>query len=184
MIVPGRVAFGRNIITRLLSADKQIQPCGIDLTLKRVMTWSSPGAIDFTNAHRKASQTVEIPFQRLSKSRGATSGTSESNAQGIETDYIDIACGSCLVEFNECINMPLDPMGQIFVRSSLFRSGALVYAGVMDSGYQGAIEAVLQVVNPHGLRLYRDAKMAQIVFHAMSEPVEGYNGVYQGRAHV
>lgn len=184
MIIPGRVAFGRNIITRLLSADKQMQPCGIDLTLKRVMTWSSPGAIDFTNAHRKTAQTVEVPFQRRSRSRSATSETSESSAQGIETDYIDVACGSYLVDFNESIDMPLDLMGQIFVRSSLFRSGALVHAGVMDSGYQGAIGAMLQVVNPHGLRLYRDAKMAQIVFYAMSELVEGYNGVYQGRTHV
>lgn len=80
--------------------------------------------------------------------------------------------------------MPLDLMGQILVRSSLFRSGALVHAGVMDSGYQGVVGAILQVVNPHGLQLMRDAKLAQIVFHQMSEPVEGYSGVYQGRTFV
>lgn len=34
-------------------------------------------------------------------------------------------------------------MGQLFVRSSLFRSGALVSAGVMDAGYQGAIGLLL-----------------------------------------
>jgi dUTP pyrophosphatase len=62
----------------------------------------------------------------------------------------------------------------------LFRAGALVSAGLMDSGYHGAVGGMLQVVNPHGLRLYRDARLAQIVFHQMSEPVEGYQGQYQG----
>jgi dUTP pyrophosphatase len=37
------------------------------------------------------------------------------------------------------VDTPLDAMGQLFVRRSLFRSGALVNAGVMDAGYQGAI---------------------------------------------
>ena len=50
----------------------------------------------------------------------------------------------------------------------------------MDSGYKGAVGAMLQVVNPHGLLLFRDARLAQMVFHQMSEPVEGYSGVYQG----
>jgi dUTP pyrophosphatase len=50
----------------------------------------------------------------------------------------------------------------------------------MDSGYRGAAGALLQVVNPHGLRLWKDARMAQIVFHQMKEQTEGYQGVYQG----
>lgn len=88
--------------------------------------------------------------------------------------------GAYLVEVNEMVDVPLDLMGQIFVRSSLFRSGALLSAGVMDSGYQGAVGAMLQVVNPQGLILFRDARLAQLVFHQMSEPVEGYSGRYQG----
>lgn len=88
--------------------------------------------------------------------------------------------GAYLVEFNETVDMPLSMMGQIFVRSSLFRSGALLSAGVIDSGYKGAVGVMLQVVNPHGLLLFRNARLAQMVFHQMSEPVEGYSGVYQG----
>ena len=105
-------------------------------------------------------------------------------AENCPIEYAELPCGSYLVEFNESVDMPLEVMGQIFVRSSLFRSGALIHAGVMDSGYKGAVGAMLQVVNPHGLRLLRDAKLAQMVFHQMSEPVEGYNGVYQGRTSV
>lgn len=88
--------------------------------------------------------------------------------------------GAYLVEFNETVDTPLSLMGQIFVRSSLFRSGALLSVGVMDSGYKGAVSAMLQVVNLHGLLLFRNARLAQMAFHQMSEPVEGYNGVYQG----
>ena len=75
-------------------------------------------------------------------------------------------------------------MGQVFVRSSLFRSGALVSAGVMDSGYSGAVGGLLQVLNPLGLRLYRDARLAQIIFHEMKESVQGYSGMYQNRQNV
>ncbi|KAF2109588.1 dUTP diphosphatase [Lophiotrema nucula] len=136
MIMPGRVALSRKVIAQLLSAEHQNQPCGIDLTLKRTMTWTSPGTID----------------------------------NNCPSEYIDVSCGFYLVEFNELVSMPLDLMGQILVRSSLFRSGVLIHAGVMDSGYKGAIGAMLQ--------------LAQKVFHQMSEPVEGYSGVYHGRTFV
>ncbi|KAH7078204.1 putative dUTP diphosphatase Dut [Paraphoma chrysanthemicola] len=168
MIIPGRVALSRKVITQLLSAKHQTQPCGVDLTLKRILKWSSPGTIDFDNTQRKTAQTIEIPFE------------TDPNP----SEYLDLACGSYLVEFNELVDMPLDLMGQILVRSSLFRSGALIHAGVMDSGYKGPIGAMLQVVNSHGLRLFRDAKLAQMVFHQMTESVEGYSGVYQGRSFV
>lgn len=51
----------------------------------------------------------------------------------------------------------------------------------MDSGYKGSVGALLQVVNPHGITLHENARLAQMVFHQMSEEVEeGYSGVYQG----
>ncbi|KAF2855188.1 putative dUTP diphosphatase Dut [Plenodomus tracheiphilus IPT5] len=196
MIIPGRVALQRSIITHLRSAPQQVQPCGIDLTLKRVMKWSSGAVIDFDNTHRKTGRTIEMPFHSHpqpqivaapttgSTNQNSTSGAAAQMETPISENYIDLASGSYLVEFNENVDMPLDLMGQILVRSSLFRSGALVHAGVMDSGYKGPIGAMLQVVNPHGIRLLQNAKLAQMVFHQMSEPVEGYSGVYQGRSHV
>ncbi|KAF3035269.1 hypothetical protein E8E11_003541 [Didymella keratinophila] len=163
MILSGRTAISRSIITTLLSATHQTQPCGVDLTLKRFMLWTSPDTIDFNNTDRKTADTSTIRF--------------ESSDAG---SFLDLTIGSYLVEFNETVDMPLDVMGQVFVRSSPWRSGALVQAGVTDSGYKGAVGAMLQVVNTHGLRLMRDAKLAQMVFHQMSEKVEGYIGVYQG----
>lgn len=101
-----------------------MQPCGIDLSLKRVLGWKSAGVVDFDNVYRKTSATAEIPFQKL-------------QCQSKESLHLDP--GAYLIEFNETVDTPLDAMGQLFVRSSLFRSGALVNAGVMDAGYQGAI---------------------------------------------
>lgn len=165
MILPGRSLITRSIIRNVKYPTLQAQPCGVDLTLKRVLKWTSPGIIDFDNQLRQPASTEEIPFP-----------SSKENT----TPYVDLTQGSYLVEFNETVSVPLDVMGEIFVRSSLFRSGVTIHAGVMDSGYTGAVGGLMQVVNPMGLRLYPAARLAQFVFHQMSEKVEGYNGVYQG----
>lgn len=161
MIFAGRSLIRRGTIGGVISAPLQSQPCGVDLTLKRVLTWASAGAVDFDNRLRESASTEDVHMP--------------ASLNGIH-----LSTGSYLVEFNETVSVPLDMMGQIFVRSSLFRSGALLNAGVMDSGYNGAVGALLQVVNPFGLRLYENARLAQLVFHHMNEPVKGYNGVYQG----
>ncbi|KAJ7653080.1 deoxyuridine 5'-triphosphate nucleotidohydrolase [Mycena polygramma] len=152
MILSGRAVFSRQIVQNLISAQRQVQPCGIDLSLKRVLAWTSAGVVDFDNTFRKTADTIEIPFEGVLELR------------------LHLRPGAYLVEFNETIDVPLDVMGSLYVRSSLFRSGALVSAGGM-----------LQVVNPHGLTLYKNAKLAQFVFHEMKEKVDGYSGVYQNK---
>ncbi|KAJ5120854.1 uncharacterized protein N7515_010242 [Penicillium bovifimosum] len=164
MILPGRSLI-TSIIRNVQHPKLQVQPCGVDLTLKRVLKWTSPSIIDLDNQHRQTAATEEIPF---------------TAHDGAKEPYLDLAKGSYLVEFNETVSVPLDAMGQIFVRSSLFRSGVLLHAGVMDSGYEGAVGALMQVVNFAGLRVYPSARLAQFVFHRMTEEVEGYKGVYQG----
>jgi dUTP pyrophosphatase len=130
------------------------------------MKWISPRTIDFSNNNRKTAFTTELPFLP----------ERDDNIR----EKIGLDMGSYLVEFNETVDVPLDLRGQILVRSSLFRSGALVTAGVLDSGYKGVIGALLQVLNPQGIILHRDARLAQIVFYQMAEKVEGYSGMYQG----
>lgn len=183
MILPGHVLVSRKIINDLVSPSLQVQPCGVDLTLKRVLTWTSAGTVDLDNSHRQPASTMEIPFTKTKSTSSSSSRDDDDDDDGHEA-VIDLPPGSYLVEFNETVSVPLDVMGQVFVRSSLFRSGALLSAGVMDAGYTGAVGAMLQVVNPAGLRVYREARLGQFVFHQMSEPVEGYDGVYQGSTRV
>lgn len=193
MLLPGRSVIPK-IIGNVRSAKVQAQPCGVDLTLKRVKAWTSAGIVDFDNSQRLNASTVEIPFisqpeqlQNLTARSHLTPHLTRSQDPAVLGKHMGgrqlavmLEPGAYLVEFNETVDMPLTLMGQIFVRSSLFRSGALLSAGVMDSGYKGAVGAMLQVINPHGLVLARDARLAQMVFHQMSEPVKGYRGVYQG----
>lgn len=70
-------------------------------------------------------------------------------------------------------------MATVFPRSSLWRSGVGISAGVIDAGYEGAMGALMEVKNPNGVVLYKDSKLAQVVFEKMEETVEGYSGIYQ-----
>ncbi|OQD89854.1 hypothetical protein PENANT_c002G00913 [Penicillium antarcticum] len=92
---------------------------------------------------------------------------------------ISLHPGAYLVDFNETVQVPRDCMGSIFPRSLLWRSGVGITAGIVDAGYEGALGALIEVKNPHGVVLYQNAKLAQIVFEELSEAVEGYNGIYQ-----
>lgn len=170
MILPGRIAYARGILSNIRCSKTQVQPCGIDLSLKQVLTLTSSGCIDFSNSQRQTSASTTVPFD-----------TSRIDLHNEILPSVHLQQGNYLVEFNELIHMPLDIMGQIFVRSSLFRSGAQINAGVMDSGYEGVIGAMLTVGNPFGLRLYKDARLAQMVFHQLTEPTESYDGQYQAR---
>ncbi|KAI0403164.1 dUTPase-like protein [Xylaria palmicola] len=150
----------RAIVRNLRSAAQQVQPCGVDLSLQRVLKWTSPATIDFDNSSRQAAGTSELSFSS-------------------DAETVRLPQGAYLVEFNETCRIPLDCMGQVFVRSSLWRSGAVLTAGVVDAGYEGALGALLDVRNPAGIVLHRNAKLGQMVVHRLEGEVEGYRGIYQ-----
>lgn len=160
MIIGGADIVSRQIVRKLLNATHQQQPCGVDLTLRYISKWTSPATIDFDNTHRQAARTSIVPF--CSKAHTVT-----------------LQPGAYLVDFNENVKIPKNCMGSVFPRSSLWRSGVSVQAGVVDAGYEGAMGALLEVKNPSGVILYKDAKLAQLVLEQMEQEVEGYNGVYQ-----
>ncbi len=169
MLLSGASIVKREIVRNLRNVTQQLQPCGVDLSLHRVLKWTSPAAIDFDNSRRRAASTSELHFN---------STTTTTTTSG-ETEMVELSQGAYLVEFNEMVKIPLDCMGQLFVRSSLWRSGAVLTAGAVDAGYEGALGALLDVRNPAGMVLYRNAKLAQIVLHMLEEKVAGYQGVYQ-----
>lgn len=165
MILSGRQILTRHIIQNLLQLTHQQQPCGIDLTLRQISSWSSPATIDFDSTRRIAAKTSPIiPFPNNSGDEGG----------------IKLEPGAYLVDFNETVSIPTNCMGSVFPRSSLWRSGVTITAGVVDAGYEGAVGAMMQVLNPCGVVLYRNARVAQIVVEEMAETVEGYKGIYQG----
>ncbi|KAJ6109833.1 hypothetical protein N7486_002068 [Penicillium sp. IBT 16267x] len=159
MILTGLEITTRNLVRNLRNITHQQQPCGIDLTLHRISTWISAATLDFDNTKRSAAKVSVLPFD----SRQA----------------IILQPGAYLLDFNETVQVPLDCMASVFPRSSLWRSGVSISAGVVDAGYEGAMGALMEVKNPHGVVLYRDSKLAQIVFEELGGVVEVYKGIYQ-----
>lgn len=160
MILSGLQIINRQLVRNLQHIGQQQQPCGIDLTLRQVSKWTSAATIDFDNTNRQSAKVTHLPFDH-------------------HTQKITLQQGAYLVDFNETVQVPLNCMASVFPRSSLWRSGIGIHAGVVDAGYEGAMGALMEVKNPNGVVLYQNAKLAQIVFEEMGEIVEGYKGVYQ-----
>ncbi|KAJ5690150.1 hypothetical protein N7462_004542 [Penicillium macrosclerotiorum] len=160
MILSGLQIVTRHLVRNLRHIAQQQQPCGVDITLRQVFVWKSAATIDFDNTKRQAAETSVLPFETTSSK-------------------INLQPGAYLIDFNETVEVPRDCMATVFPRSSLWRSGIGIHAGVVDAGYQGAIGALMEVKNPNGAVLYKNAKLAQIVFEQMTDTVEGYSGIYQ-----
>jgi len=163
--------LGRSEILKLIRAkppliegyvdlEVQLQPSGFDLTLREVRIFESSGSIDFDNSRRELPTTSQLEFK---------------------DDFLILKPGAYLVVFNEVINMPLNIVAIGRPRSSLLRAGATVESAVWDPGYSGRSKALLLVFNPRGIRLYRNARILQLVFlRVLGDVGEGYRGVYQG----
>jgi len=159
LVLSGQKIIELGLVKNLLDKETQVQPAGIDFTLKRLSTFESDGVIDFDNTKRLLPKYKEINF---------------------ENDIVNLQIGAYLVEFNETVALPLNIIGIMRTRSSVFRSGANLNAGIIDPGYNGAIGALLQVWNNHGISLHKNAKLAQWIFAEMGEPPsEGYKGIYK-----
>jgi dUTP pyrophosphatase len=85
------------------------------------------------------------------------------------------------VTFNEVVNLPRNIMALATSRSSLLRCGVSIHSAVWDAGYSGRSQSLMVVYNTRGFRLYRNARIVQMVFFFLSREVaRGYQGMYQG----
>jgi len=160
MILSGLEIVTRHLVRNLRNIAQQQQPCGVDLTLRQVSKWTSAATVDFDNTKRQAAKISSLHFDNTSHT-------------------ITLEPGAYLVDFNETFQIPRNCMASVFPRSSLWRSGVGISAGVVDAGYEGAMGALMEVKNPNGIVLYENAKLAQVVFEEIGEAVEGYSGIYQ-----
>jgi dUTP pyrophosphatase len=142
------------------SAEVQIQPNGVDLSLEALFTWHAAGALGRSNADRLLPPRVEVAF----------------DADG----WADLASGTYGVRYAESVSIPGDRGGLCFPRSSLLRMGVHVPTAVWDAGYRGRGEGLIVVTNPYGVRLQRGARIAQLVIFELTEPpAQTYSGAYQ-----
>jgi dUTP pyrophosphatase len=148
------------LVEGLVDVEEQLQPNGIDLTLRQVSVMQTPGQLAFNNSRRVVSCQSPLVFDGLG--------------------FIQLAPGIYSITFNEVVNLPPDVMALATPRSSLLRCGVTVHTAVWDAGYSGRSESLLVVYHPQGIRLQRDARIIQLVFFRLTGQTQGYNGVYQG----
>lgn len=149
------------LVDNLLDLEQQVQPNGVDLTVKEIDMFSSPGRIGIRNETRVLSALSPLVFDGMGN--------------------LELLPGCYLVTCNEIINLPKDIMALAKPRSSLLRCGVSVHTAVWDAGYSGRSQSLLTVYNPQGFRIHKDARFIQLVFFRLDNKVTvGYKGIFQG----
>ncbi|HEX74009.1 MAG TPA: deoxyuridine 5'-triphosphate nucleotidohydrolase [Dehalococcoidia bacterium] len=148
------------LIENCVHLEQQLQPNGIDLTLREVALFQSSGKIAVMDNQRLVSDLARLVFDGL--------------------DFIDLVPGAYIITYNEIIHLPKNVMALASPRSSLLRCGVTVSTAVWDAGYSGRSQSLLIVYNPQGFRLQRNARIVQLIFLRLTTETEGYQGAYQG----
>lgn len=148
----------KSLIERMIDGKLQVQPAGVDLTLAEVFEFEERGSVDFTNKERRLPKCRKLEFV---------------------SEWVELGCGAYKVVYNEVIRIPPNCIGLAFPRSSLLRCGAFMHCAVWDPGYEGRSESLLVVSNKHGIKLKRNARLAQLVLLKISgRPAAKYKGRY------
>lgn len=151
----------RPLITEMIDVENQVQPNGVDLTLREVARHQGQGAIGIDSADRVLPELEVLNFD--------------------ENGWLDLEPGIYHILYNEVVDIPTSLMALGRPRSSLARCGVSIVTAVWDAGYNGRSTSMLVVENPAGFRVQKDARVMQLVFFGMSEaPADGYRGRYQG----
>ena len=148
------------LIEGYINLEEQLQPNGVDLTLREIALLQSPGRITAENSQRQLSNLAPLVFDGLG--------------------FIDLIPSAYIITYNEIVHLPKDIMALGRPRSSLLRCGVTVGMAVWDAGYEGRSQSLLVVYNPQGFRLQKNARIAQLIFMRLTGETEGYQGVYQG----
>ena len=147
------------LIEGFVDPDKQLQPNGVDLTLRNIALFQSSGKIATNNSQRLVSELAPLVFDGLG--------------------FIHLAPGIYSITYNEIVHLPQNIMALATPRSSLLRCGVTVNTAVWDAGYSGRSQSLMVVYNPQGFRLQKNARIIQLVFFRLTTETEGYRGKYQ-----
>ena len=147
------------LIEDYINLEEQVQPNGIDLTLREISMLQSSGKIAVEDKQRLVSNTTPLVFDGL--------------------NFIDLIPGAYIITYNEIVHLPKNVMALATPRSSLLRCGVTINTAVWDAGYSGRSQSLMVVYNPQGFRLQRNARIVQLVFLQLTQETEGYRGAYQ-----
>ena len=148
------------LIEGCIDLEQQLQPNGIDLTLRDIALTQSSGQIAAEDSQRVVSDLAPLVFDGLG--------------------FIDLVPSAYIITYNEIVHLPNNIMALARPRSSLLRCGVTVGTAVWDAGYSGRSQSLMVVYNPQGFRLQKNARITQLIFLRLSQKTEGYQGAYQG----
>ena len=148
------------LVEGYVNLKEQVQPNGIDLTLRNIALLQSSGKIATMDSHRLVSDLAPLVFDGLG--------------------FVDLMPGAYIITYNEIVHLPKNIMALATPRSSLLRCGVTINTAVWDAGYSGRSQSLMVVYNPQGFRLQRNARIVQLVFLELTGETEGYHGAYQG----
>ena len=135
----------------------QVQPAGVDLTVGEIYVFNAEGVLGI--------EKVDIP---------------EYSEVECENGVFKLSKGAYLVRFNEVVEIPENCVAVFLPRSSLLRMGATIASALWDPGYRGRGVGLLLVFNEHGIRIEKNARIAQIFYIRMEKkPGKTYSGRYQ-----
>ncbi|MCS7139243.1 MAG: deoxyuridine 5'-triphosphate nucleotidohydrolase [Candidatus Nezhaarchaeota archaeon] len=159
-VIPGHEVMRMGMVMNLVSAEGQVQPAGIDLTVAEVFKLKGLGYLGFSDTSRRVPDVERLNFD--------------------DDGRLLLERGVYRVRYNEVVRVPEDCIAIGYPRSSLMRMGATIVSAVWDPGYEGRGEGLLIVENPHGIVLERNARVMQLIFIKLSmRPLKTYSGAYQ-----
>jgi len=141
------------LVEGYIDLEEQVQPNGIDLTLREVAMLQSSGRIAVKDSQRLISDLAPLAFDGLG--------------------FIDLMPGVYSITYNEIVHLPKNVMALATPRSSLLRCGVTVNTAVWDAGYSGRSQSLMVVYNPQGFRLQKNARIIQLVFLWLTGETEG-----------
>jgi len=153
-----------NLIEGYVSLEKQLTPNGFDLSVGKVFSFNSAGALDFSNSER----VIPIGEELLPVKK------KDSDKYG----WWKLNRGAYKFRTNEAVNLPNNLAGCAFSRTSILRMGAFTQNGVWDAGFKGKGEFIFVVQNQNGVEIKQNARVVQLVFFRV-EKTEEYNGIYK-----
>ena len=148
------------LIEGFINLEKQVQPNGIDLTLREIALPQASGQIAIEDRQRIVPNLSPLVFNGLG--------------------FIDLVPGAYIITYNEIVHLPKNILALSTPRSSLLRCGVTVNTAVWDAGYSGRSQSLMVIYNPQGFRLQKNARIIQLVFFQLTGETEGYHGTYQG----
>ncbi len=151
-----REYINRGMIRDYIDLDTQLQPAGFDITVGKVFSFEGVGTLDFSNKKRTLPHIYELKFN----------------------DYIILKPGVYIATPNEYVSIPKELAAILLPRSSSLSCGMEVHTALWDPGYKGRGRIYVSVNKE--IKIYKNARIAQLVFFTVKEPEREYDGDYNG----